>query len=584
VCGIFGGLGVRTAPRGTWEGMARALAHRGPDGTALHAQGEAVLGLVRLAIVGTQEPAQVFRHGSIAAVMNGELYGHARLRRGLEVRGASDAAVVPALYARDGEAFVEALDGPFAIALFDGRRGCLHLVRDRLGKKPLYFAALGRAVFFASEQKALARLPGFRPEVDRAVAGRFLARGVLDDDELLFPQLDRVGPGEWVTVTREGRVTRRAWWRLADVARGRPVVPSVERLGAALRRAVETRLPTEVPAALLLSGGLDSTLVGAAAAPGVATAVCASSPGSGDVAPARRAAKALGLPLEVVPLPPPSIETFERALAALEQPDAFSTWAMAPAVLHLGRAVRDTGARVALMGEGADELFLGYAWDRLQAALERGSGAVPPDARRLLGAKARYFGLWHAQARLFSPTPRARQVWLDLASGVASTGADEPREPFPGVAGARRRQLVGLGLDMLTLPVLHADRLLMASGVEARMPFLDHHLVTLALRLPAVALEGARVDKPLLRELAARWVPGWRAPPKKGFSAAATPPVEVVQALRARLARGDSLAVDPAVWRRARGWRDGARVHALWRHVVLETAARLLVGAPLGGR
>jgi asparagine synthase (glutamine-hydrolysing) len=133
---------------------------------------------------------------------------------------------------------------------------------------------------------------------------------------------------------------------------------------------------------------------------------------------------------------------------------------------------------------------------------------------------------------------------------------------------------MGLGRDMLTLPVLHADRLLMASGVEARMPFLDHRLVEVALRLPPGVLEVAGVDKPLLRELAARWLPGWRPPPKKGFSAPAAPGEKVLRSLARALSRHDGVAVPKAAWRSA-----ARHPHLLWRHVVLEETARAVLSA-----
>ena len=193
---------------------------------------------------------------------------------------------------------------------------------------------------------------------------------------------------------------------------------------------------------------------------------------------------------------------------------------------------------------------------------------LPADARRLLGDKARYFGLAHSQARLFSKTPRARDVWLELASGVPAP----QREWASDFTGARQRQLMGLGRDMLTLPVLHADRLLMASGVEARMPFLDHRLVEVVLRLPPSALEVAGIDKPLLRELAARWIPNWKAPPKKGFSAAAAPDEKTLRSMARALSRHDGVAVPKVAWKSA-----ARHPHLLWRHVVLEETARAIL-------
>jgi asparagine synthase (glutamine-hydrolysing) len=552
MCGIFGAS--RPVSREVLLEMGRRLAHRGPDGLAVSDQ----LGLVRLAIVGVEAPTQISTHGAISAVMNGEIYNHRALGNS---PGRSDAAIIPELFAKHGDAFVDSLQGPFAIAIQQGDR--LHLIRDRLGKKPLFFTRLARTIFFASEQKALTRLPGFVARLNEPNVARYLRRGLLDDDELLFEGLDRVAPGEWVTVHRSGRVERRRWWQPKT---------SKARLEPTFLRAVKDRIPTEVPWALLLSGGLDSTLIGAAARGSLQRAVCMDS--EGDVTLARKAARELGVPLEVVKLPAPSEEHFERALFHLEQPDAYSTWAMAPAVLHLGRALREGGSRVALMGEGADEAFLGYAWDAMQAALERGDEALPADAVRLLGPRAAYFSLQHSMAKVFSPHPRARQVWLDTAS--MTSGPDEPFVAPQASSGARRRQRIGLELDMLTLPVLHADRLLMASGVEARMPFLDHRVVELALSMAPHRLEAPGTDKLVLRELAAKWMPRWKAPKKKGFSAAAAPSLEVLHGMRAQLARGSSLTVDPSFWKKTARWKDPVRAHLLWRHVVLEKSVQSL--------
>jgi asparagine synthase (glutamine-hydrolysing) len=155
--------------------------------------------------------------------------------------------------------------------------------------------------------------------------------------------------------------------------------------------------------------------------------------------------------------------------------------------------------------------------------------------------------------------------------------ADEEFVAPAAASGARRRQRIGLELDMLTLPVLHADRLLMASGVEARMPFLDHRLVELALTMSPRRLEAPGTDKMVLRALAAKWLPRWKAPKKKGFSAAAAPSIEVLHGMRAQHARGDSLSVEPSFWKKTARWKDPVRAHLLWRHVVLEKSVRLLL-------
>jgi asparagine synthase (glutamine-hydrolysing) len=264
-----------------------------------------------------------------------------------------------------------------------------------------------------------------------------------------------------------------------------------------------------------------------------------------------------------------------RALFHLEQPESATTWSMAPAVLSLGAWLARDGVKVALLGEGADELFLGYAWDQVQAAEERGDDALPPDATRLLGPQVASLPLARSMARLFTPTPRARDVWL-MAAGSRGAADDLDAGGARGLSGARRRQLAGLSHDLLTLPIPHADRLLMASGIEPRLPFLDHHLVELALSLPPMALESPAEDKPLLRAVARRWLPGVSLPPKAGFTGAAMPGPDELEALRRSMSFGQSRVLPSATFRARRGVEPMVQ----WRRCVLELTARVLFDGP----
>jgi asparagine synthase (glutamine-hydrolysing) len=602
MCGIFGALTIapnRPPERESFEGMSRKLKHRGPDGVAMAAFSHATLGLNRLAIVGTRELAHVPVLDGVASVMNGEIYNHRALRAGLEKQGVriasqSDTALVPALFRAKGPDFIDALQGPFAIALYEEKPRRLHLIRDRLGKKPLFFASHRGSVYFASEQKALLGLPGWKPRINFATAQSFLQRGALEEHELLFEGVERVAPGEWVTITASGRITPRTWWSLFEVAKGRvqPLAPAHAR--AMLVDAVKSRLPEEVKGTLLLSGGLDSTLVGRLARSGLEDALCMNTPSQRASGSATKAARLLNLPLRVTEQARPTPSRFFEALWHLETPDEASTWAMAPGLFQLGRQTRAGGAKVALSGEGADELFLGYGWDLLQASHQRGTGDFPRDARQMLGKRLQHYGLFHSVETLYTPFPRAREVWRKLAVGAVDNlasqnsaqwllhlgGAVAPPPSIDGPPNARGRQLYGLAYDMLTLPVLHADRLLMASGVEARLPFLDHRLVELMLRCPLEALEKPGVDKPLLRRWAKRWLPQWRPPPKEGFSAPATPSPRVLHELVRTLRRQAPLAVAPRFWRSSRHWADPVRLGALWRAVALESAAQVMVQGP----
>ena len=607
MCGIFGAITASSKsppPSTVFEGMARLLLHRGPDGTVIETVASATLGLNRLSIVGTDEPAQVFSTAGVSSVMNGEIYNHRALRKAMGRAGhscaaRSDAALVPLLFEEYGPRFVEHLQGPFAIALYERRARKLHLFRDRLGKKPLFFAQARHSVFFASEQKALLSLPGFRPRIDFANATAFLARGWLEDAQLLFAGIEAVAPGEWVTIDASLQVTRARWWSLHDIA-AQPVERAAgERMGALIKDAVHSRLPDEVKSTLLLSGGLDSTVIGHWARRNIDSALCLDQENSGAGRAAKASAQALSLPLRLLEPTEPTPQRFAEALWYLETPDASAAWSMAPELLRLAQAVRASGAKVALCGEGADELFLGYGWDRLQAAAECGRHYAQGDVKKLLGKRAKYYEMLHAVATLNEPFPRARNVWFGLAFGAVdafiaghahkwlldTSEPSAPPTPASHALGARRRQLNGLGLDMLTLPVLHADRLLMAAGVEARLPFLDHRLVELALRTPSSALETATADKPLLRRWAKRWLPTWKAPVKAGFTGAAAPPAKTLRAMVGAVRQCEPWVVNPAVWRTSARWSDPVRLDALWRLVALEATAQVMLrGNPFTAR
>jgi asparagine synthase (glutamine-hydrolysing) len=271
--------------------MAGALRHRGPDGSGIWA--DAAVGLAlsqrRLAVVDLSETgAQPMESvsGRHVLVYNGECYDLDGLRTAVEragppLRGTSDTEVLLEACDRLGlEATLPRLVGMFAFALWDRKERRLHLVRDRLGIKPLYVTDIGRTFAFASEVRALATLPGFDASLDRDVLAAYLRRNCLPDGRSAHPGTRQVRPGTIMTLDADGRRTERSWWSLVDViaagrdARTRTLAPgsaaerdAVDGIEEALSRAVRVRMLADVPLGAFLSGGVDSSAVVALAAP-----------------------------------------------------------------------------------------------------------------------------------------------------------------------------------------------------------------------------------------------------------------------------------------------------------------------------
>jgi asparagine synthase (glutamine-hydrolysing) len=420
MCGICGYVsfrhvadGSRLGPEaaGRVEAMLGALAHRGPDASALFAAGPAVLGATRLAIRGLADGRQPLVDGAsgVVAVCNGEIDNYRELKAWLAERGrpvaqATDVAVIPGLYLELGERFPEVLVGAFAIGLWDPRRRRLVLVRDRAGEKPLFFradaapaqgegscegaAGLAEAMF-ATELAALAPAaaapalaPAAMPAVDVEAMAHYLRFGCFAVPRTPFAGMQKVGPGERVVV-EAGGVRRERYWRwrtagpappdLAATGRSMPVAPPSRKLAPAspnldeldrvFRQAVLRQTDVEVPCGVFLSGGVDSSLVTA-----VARSVRPELPlrafslrfpetsyDEGEVA--ARVARRLGLTTtEVWVRPEDFMSSLPELVRMAGEPLADPAWV--PAALLARRAAAEV--RQVLVGEGGDELFGGY--------------------------------------------------------------------------------------------------------------------------------------------------------------------------------------------------------------------------------
>lgn len=535
MCGIYGA--VADSPADVLSAMGSVLQHRGPDGNGVTVRGRAGLGCRRLAIIdvagGTQPVAS--ETGDVIAVCNGEIYNHATLRVGLERRGhvfrsRSDAEVIPHLYEERGVDFVDALDGMFALALWDARRQQLVLARDRLGEKPLYYAATGRNVLFASEPNALLATGAVSRDADWMALATYLQRGYVPNPSSAFAAIRKLPPGGRLIAAAE-RLDVDRYWEVAPFLASRPLAhgfaEAAARVRAHLEHAVRAAMVSDVPLGIFLSGGLDSTAV-AALASRIDTALATFSvgfdaPGFDEGRYATLAARALGTRHRMLTITPALFLEGVRDLAPfLDEPLADP--ALVPTFL-LARFAR-THVKAVLVGEGADELFAGYP-TYVGAALAARYRRWPAWCRRVAGAAAPALGAPRGNTSLRyllrrfleaadAPPAMRHQAWVgcmdgDRLTSLAAAGGPLAVPPHVTALAARSEVDGLLGLDLTgyladdLLPKL--DRATMAASLEGRAPFLDHHLVEFACRLPIHFKVRGLATKRVLRRAVADLVP-----------------------------------------------------------------------------
>jgi asparagine synthase (glutamine-hydrolysing) len=609
VCGIFGAVdleGQRRFPAERLTAMGDAVAHRGPDDHGTYCEPGLALGARRLALVdparGHQPVADA--SGRFVAVANGELFHHREERARLEARGARfrsrcDTEVWVHAVALDGEDYLAAARGQFAVALWDATERRLILARDRFGICPLYTARADGWLLFASEIKALFASGLVRAALDPRAVDHVFACLCASPVRSAFEGVTPVPPGHRLAVRAgaaagAGRATDLARFagiefpprgqeRRAGDAGARDLV--VDELERALEAAVARRLDVDAPVATYLSGGVDSSLIVALASrirPGNVTSFSVRlSPDLGldESDLAAETARSLGVHHVVVPVDPAHVAgLFRDVVLAAEVPvlDHADT-----ALLALSREVRARGFKAALTGEGADEAFAGYPWDTLLHSPRMGlvarAGAAALGAA-IGGGRARFtaagaFGETGA-GRLYALTSRGRaflyapSFWERLKGfdPAADHAWDEARvacwHPL-------HRSLYADYECVLAGHLLadKGDRVAMASSVEPRFPFLDEEVVDLAASLdPSLKLRRGQ-DKWVLRQLAARLLPRDASRRRKHmFRAepvihAAGRPAWVDELLSERSLRETAL-FDPAAVARALARRDSGRVSA----------------------
>lgn len=528
ICGFTGRFASRDLENAALQRMTAKLLHRGPDSSGIYVDDHVALGFRRLSFVdlsGGNQPL-FSEDGSLVLVCNGEIYNHRELRKHLQgahqFRTGTDVEVILHLYEEYGLDLFDKLNGQFAFALFDRNTSTLILARDHCGICPCFYTECGGCLIFASEIKAILEHPLVRPEVNLTGLDQILSLPGLVSPATMFKGIHSLRPGHYL-VRKNGSIEERQFWDLNyppdGAAYNRSENEYVEELSATLADAVRLRLEAEVPVGFYLSGGLDSSLIGAfvhKSRPservhsfGIDFEEARFSESEYQAAVARH----IGSCHHSIPFGWQQIaERLDRVIYHCECPikETYNT-----ASLALSDRARAAGVPAILTGEGADELFAGYVGYRFDEfrhrtdSVQNGARSAEDGIRERLWGDPRLFyefdyGAHGALRRsLYSPDVRARFQEFDCLNGAVVN-----RDQVRGRHFIHQRSYLDFKLRMSDhLLSDHGDRMVLANSVEARYPFLDRRVIDLALQMPPALKLNGFTEKYVLRKIAKPLLP-----------------------------------------------------------------------------
>lgn len=560
MCGVCGAVDLNNTVSlepDELNAMCESIEHRGPDGTRTMIRDHVAFGHTRLSVIDTETGWQPVANEdeSIFVILNGEIYNFQSLRRDLESKGHkfrtnSDTEVAVHLYEEDGPDFVRRLDGMFAIAVWDEPRKRLILARDRIGKKPLYYSESGGRLVFASETKAFKEVSVDRQESDPISLASYLTYGYVPEPRSIYKGISKLPPAH-LLVFENSKIDIRRYWELANDAQ---VTMSIEEATSETRRladqAVTSRLVSDVPLGFFLSGGLDSSVVVAAAAQASTSKLKTFSIGFeeqsfSELDFARTIAQRFDTDHEEFVVTSDLVSDLESIVRYADEPFADSS--MVP-TYYLSRQTRQH-VTVALSGDGGDEVFGGYdryiglglarKYHRLPGFIRK--GLIAPISELIPESPGKRSNLRRIK-RLTYPATDTPQDWYlgwmqqfrtdshseaftpDFLSTINHDGGQRDYmvarfdlHPRPSSSSAAQ------WVDSTTyLPgdlLVKTDRMSMAYGLEVRSPLLDHHLMEFAATIPERFSINGRSGKQILKRAYADLIPGQIANRKKaGFT------------------------------------------------------------------
>jgi asparagine synthase (glutamine-hydrolysing) len=545
ISGVYSPADGRADP-GVARQMNHALRHRGPDDEGYFADpnGHVVLGHRRLSVIDLATGHQpIFdQSGTVAIVFNGEIYNFLELRneliaKGYAFRTKSDTEVIANLFADAGAQCVHRLRGMFAIAVWDGKRQELILIRDRLGKKPIYYSDTPGGFYFASEIQALAAVPGLAREVDERAIDLYLKYGYIPSPWSIYRTIRKLPPAHLLRVRGDKVLLERYWQPTFAPKHDLDYDEAKSELLRLFTESVRLRLVSDVPVGCFLSGGVDSSAVTAVmsrvtSAPVKTFSIGFPDPRYDELKYARVVAGQYRTDHHEWVVEPQALDVLPEIVRTYGEPygdsSAIPTW-------YLSRLTR-THVTVALNGDGGDELFGGYPWHRVIPALGRMASLVPSAPMRYLAGSRLLSRRARKLAEVLSMTEkdRVQRLLSFLTEGERdrlyhrefrdrlNRSIDRDLDEAWDCESLDRYDRVFRMIMVTYLPddlLVKVDRASMAHGLECRSPLLDHQLVEFACRLPAKWKVPRWQSKYIFKEAIRPLFPkGFLDRPKMGFS------------------------------------------------------------------
>jgi asparagine synthase (glutamine-hydrolysing) len=553
MCGIVGiweyGAAEGRVTKGLIESMRDTMPHRGPDdvGSYLFDNGRGALGFRRLSIIDLSaaghQPMKGCESKDVWLVFNGEIYNHQALRPDLEKRGhkyhsKTDSETILHLYEERGVDFVNEIEGDFGIALWDEQRQQLSLYRDRMGVKPLYYYIRDGRIIFASEIKAILEHPAVERDVDETALTDYLTFVTTPAPQTLFKGIQKLPAGHRLVVGRNGDAKIEQYWDAMPPV-GEPVRSEAEHIDEVLRllrASIKKRMMSDVPFGVFLSGGVDSSANVALMSELMDRPVKTFTVGFEDHAylneleSARRIADRYNTDHHEVIIGDKEFEEFLPQLI-FHQDEPIADPVCVP-LYYVSKLARDSGTIVVQVGEGADEIFSGYEYYvrnlRLYETFWRHAERLPSFIRKPAAQSVQLFlgsvgrkrlvielarrlemgdPLFWGAAVIFDDTIKPRVLserMREQNNGRSSLAAVRPyldniTGKRPGADFLSQMTYLELKVRLPELLLMRVDKITMATSVEARVPFLDHHLVEYAMGLPREFKVNGNTGKHILK-------------------------------------------------------------------------------------
>jgi asparagine synthase (glutamine-hydrolysing) len=571
ICGIWEyGAARGNIARDLLVSMRDVMTHRGPDdaGDLIFDEARGGFAFRRLSIIDLSAAGHQPMHGCtdrVWLVFNGEIYNHEKLREGLEQRGhvyasRTDSETILHLYEERGLDFVNDLEGDYAIAIWDAEREQLVVVRDRAGVKPLYFYHQHGRFAFASEIKAILEHPDISPELNEEALYHYLTFVTTPAPQTLFKNIKKLPAGHLLTIDRRGEVNIKQYWDALPTAAPANQLSESEHeanILKLLRESIGKRMMSDVPFGVFLSGGVDSSANVALMSELMTQPVRTFTVGFDDceelneLDSARAISQRFRTDHHEVMIGRKEMQKFLPDLV-FHQDEPIADPVCIP-LYYVSKLARDTGTIVVQVGEGSDELFAGYDWFRTYLEIEdrfwRHAERTPVAARRAAAAMAQPFvqkvlkkrlaselvrrlganeSLFWGGAIVFDETMKSSVLTREARAKYNGTSTYDVvrqyQESFaaarPDADAAARMTYLELKLRLPELLLMRVDKITMATSVEARVPFLDHHLIEYAMNLPRELKIKGQTGKHILKRALESVLPREVLyQPKRGFGA-----------------------------------------------------------------